>query len=284
MEMRPLGIPTIYCRCVQALISLVIDVQQEHKADGRSFAFRKNRNAQQAIDYIHKMASKNGYRYVLSVDIRKFFDSINHRWIYNNLINFNKIIWKILKAGIQEKNRIEYTKSGTPQGGITSPILANIALNGIEKLCLNLSGRIKNRTIPVRYADDLIILGKNLPSLENLLIKIKEFLAERGLVINEKKTSFGNIEEGFNWLGFTFREYPDNRISDKFGKKGKFIITPSKKSIAKLKETIKTVFKKYRSKSNYLLILKLNPILRGWANYYRCSSITKIFNSIGYFL
>lgn len=194
------------------------------------------------------------------------------------MFTHQKLLGRILKAGISENGKITKNTSGTPQGGTVSPILANIALNGIEDVLL------KGRCLPIRYADDLIVLGKNKSELSEIIPVVEEFIAERGLTLNKEKSTLSSISDGFNFLGFFFKEYSDGRKPGRLGKLGKFILTPKAIKVKLLRHRLKDIFKKHRRLPKYNLICKLNPILRGWANYFKYSSATVIFNSIGLYL
>lgn len=176
----------------------------ETSADKRSFGFRKARSVHDAAEYIRLMcASKYGKRYILEVDIRKFFDTINQQWLLDNTPMETRTLRKLLRAGVLDINCFTPGEQGVPQGEVLSPCLANFCLDGLEK-ALN----SKLNVYLVRYADDFVIAAER-NQLEEAKKIVERFLATRGLSINEDKTSIVTVEQGFDFLGFHFREYPD---------------------------------------------------------------------------
>lgn len=178
---------------------------------------------------------------------------------------------------------IKASVTGTPQGGPLSPVLANITLNGIEEI-----GTLKGKTALIRYADDILILARHKCSLEEVLPDLIKFLKIRGLSFNHNKTWKGEIQQGFEFLGFEFQEfkysakYPQSRKRP--GKNGHFLVQPSEKNIKKLKQNLRRIYKTHQNETSYKLIEKLNPILRGWSNYFKFGNTTKIFNKIGFYI
>lgn len=274
-EKRPLGIPTMYDRCVQALVLSAYEPIVETKADRLSFGFRKGRSIQDVATYIKLVCgSINGKRHILEVDIRKFFDSIDKQWMLNNLSVPSKYLKKLLDSGIMDNNTFLESESGVPQGGIISPTMANETLDGLEKSIKSLPN-----TLLIRYADDFIVAAKDKETLEKAKIYIKSFLYERKLEINETKTWTTTIEKGFDFVGFHFKEYFDKKYA-KGTKKGIFLVQPSTKSISNVKGKIKAAIQKYPNAKPRTLIMTLNSILRGWANNYRGCSTRKAFREI----
>jgi len=290
-SLRPLGIPTMADRAMQALWGFILDVYQESSANDRSFGFRKARNAGQAVSYIHSLCSRNRgtMRLVLKCDIEKFYDTINHDWILANIKAIPAhIMREWLKSGVIDNGKFFETEMGTPQGSIISPIISNLVLAGIEELIMTdyttKKGKRHLNVFPVRYADDLIVIGNDLKSMAVAKRRIEVFLKERGLKLNESKTEILKIEKGFDFLGFTFREYKDNWAKTEFGKKGAFLIHPSRKAIRTFKDKIKSIVKTNKNLKSFVLIGLLNPIIRGWINYFRAASITKIKRTLGKFI
>jgi RNA-directed DNA polymerase len=158
------------------------------------------------------------------------------------------------------------TETGVPQGGSISPTIFNIILNGIEEDILNEKG-----VFPIRFADDIIVFSDTIEKLEEVKNIISRFLKPRGLCLNEGKTKVGSIEQGVDFLGYNFREYPQKQLRSNakmLTKKGILLVKPSTHSIENFKNKINEVFKKYRRAKAYSLIIELNPIIRGWANYF----------------
>ena len=220
-DKRPLGIPTLFDRAVQALDPII-----ETHSDPRSYGFRKYRSVRDVATYIKLVCgSMYGKRHVLEIDIKQFFPSINHEWLLRNTPMDPKILREFLKAGLIEMSRFSETLEGVPQGGVISPTLSNSILNGLEKSIKDIPG-----TYLVRYADDFVILGDNKPNLQSAKLKIEKFLDLRNLTIHEDKSKFSTIEEGFDFLGYNFREYRDK--SRQTGrKKGIFLVQPCKKNV-----------------------------------------------------
>ena len=273
-KLRPLGIPTIRDRAMQALFLLALEPVAETQADKNSYGFRRYRCCADAIDQIYKcLRLKTSAQWVLEGDIKGCFDHICHEWLLLNVIIDAKMLRKWLGAGVIEKNVFHATKEGTPQGGIISPTLANITLDGMEALLAKYStrkenGKTVNRKVHlVRYADDFIITGESREVLEEIKADLILFLKERGLEISEEKTLITHIDDGFDFLGFNIRKY----------RNGKLLIKPSEKSLKKFVEATHEIIYSMRSRKQADVIEKLNRIIVGWTNYYRYVSSKKSF-------
>lgn len=275
---RPLGIPTMYDRAMQALYLMALEPVSETTADNCSYGFRPYRSCADAMErcFIH-LSRQNGATWILEGDIKGCFDHIRHEWLINNIPVDKVILKQWLYAGFIDNKTLFPTEEGTPQGGIISPVLANMTLDGLEnaihkalKIAPGRFGgikRIKHKVHLIRYADDFIITGDS-PDLlkEKVMPVVEEFLAERGLTLSQEKTKITSITDGFDFLGQNVRKY-----------KGTLLITPLKKGFQALCEKVKTVAKKNRSVSPEFLIVQLNPIIRGWCNFHRHVSSGKIF-------
>lgn len=208
-------------------------------------------------------------------DIKGCFDNISHQWLVENIPMEKRVLKQFLKAGFVFKKKLYPTSSGTPQGGIISPILANMTLNGIAKLLkekywTNSVGTVSrqyngNKIYAIFYADDFVITAINKETLVEIKDDIQEFLRKRGLELSEEKTLITHIDTGFDFLGWNFRKYNN-----------KLLITPSKKSLIKVSGKIRETIKRNRMQKQGILIRKLNAIIRGWCNYHRniCSKKT----------
>ncbi len=273
---RPLGIPTMYDRAMQALHMLSLDPVAEVVLDKNSFGFRKYRSTQDACEYLFKcLGRKDSAKWVLEGDIRGCFDNINHEWLLNNIPMYKRTLKQFLKSGYVYNKRLYQSEAGTPQGGIISPTLANLTLNGMaqcirEKYWRGHTGRIhqkfnKHRLNITIYADDFVITANNRQVLEEVKIIITAFLNARGLELSQEKTVITNIDQGFNFLGWHFRKY-----------QGKLIIKPSKESVKRLKIKIHEIVKTSMGMAEGVLIERLNPVIRGWCNYHNkvCSKET----------
>lgn len=278
-ELRPLGIPTVLDRAVQALYHLGIDPVVETRSDPNSFGFRKYRSTQDAITAIRSlMDKKSSPSWVLEADISKCFDKISHEFLMKHTpIRHKMVLEQWLKSGVMEQLNFMETDAGTPQGGIISPLLSNIALNGIEehiKKANPLSKGISPGVHVIRYADDMIITGKS----QEIVLKNKEllseFLKERGLELNEKKTLITHIKTGFDFLGFNIRRMKWNaKLNKDTDQETVLIIKPSIKGIKKLKGSINKII--VMNKPIRKIISELNPILRGWGEHKRISYHTQ---------
>ncbi len=265
---RPLGIPTMYDRAMQALYALALEPVAETTADTKSFGFRQERCCQDACEQIfNSLSRKVSPQWVLEGDIKGCFDHISHEWLIENIPMDKSILKQFLKAGFVFHGELFPTNEGTPQGGIISPILANMALDGMEKVLsdrfhTNRLGKVDfrfsnvNKVNLTRYADDFIVTAATKEIAEEAKELIREFLKTRGLELSEEKTLITHINDGFDFLGWTFRKF-----------KGKLIVKPSKKSVktfvGKLSDTILRYGKAWKQE---VLIEKLNQQIRGWTN------------------
>lgn len=254
-------------RAQQALHLMALDPIAESICDQNSYGFRKSRSTADALVQVFNVFSKkDSAQWVLEGDIKNCFDKISHKWIISNVSADKKMLIQWLKSGIVFNNEFYDTESGTPQGGIISPCLARLALNGLETLLQN---KFKRRTIQgtrvfpkvntVIYADDFIISGISKSMLEDEVIpEIIRFMKERGLQLSPEKTVITHIDEGFDFLGNNIRKY-----------KGKLLIKPSKKNIKTFLSGIRDVIKKNATSKQDVLIRILNAKIQGWANYHR---------------
>lgn len=274
-EMRPLGIPTMFDRAVQALYHLGVEPVVETRSDPNSFGFRKNRSTQDAITAIRSLLDKKTHpHWILEADIRKCFDRINHDFLMKHTPICHKMILKQwLKSGIMEELNFIAVDEGTPQGGIMSPTLCNVALNGIEEVIKKANPSIKGirpGVNVIRYVDDMIITGKTREiCLKNKKI-LSEFLIERGLELNEDKTLTTHIKTGFDFLGFNIkRMHWNSRFNNITDQETVLIIKPSEKGVKKLKAILRKILTKDKPLGR--IISEANPVLRGWGEHKRIS-------------
>jgi len=274
-KLRPLGIPTIADRCQQALHALALIPVAEVTADTNSYGFRPQRSCADAIaQCFNALCKRASPQWILEGDIKGCFDHISHEWMSKNICLDKVIMNKWLKAGFIETGKLFPTTAGTPQGGIVSPVMCNITLDGIERMLKNTSFRKRSGINFIRYADDFIVTGFTKEKLENeVKPAIAAFLKERGLELSQEKTKVTPITEGINFLGQNLRKYPSQG-------KLKLLIKPSEKNIHSFLEEIRKVFRKARSITQAGLIQQLNPKIRGWANYHRGVVSKAIFNKI----
>ena len=271
---RPLGIPTMLDRAMQALYKLVLDPIAETTGDPNSYGFRKERSPADAIGQCFQCyRQKTSPTAVYEGDIRGCFDNICHEWLLENIPMEKRILRQWLKAGYIDRNVYYDTEAGTPQGGIASPVLANMTLDGLEGAIAKQPHRGTKRQAKVhliRYADDFAITGNSQALLrEDIEPGVVAFMAERGLSLSAEKTKVTDIEAGFDFLGQNVRKH-----------KGKLIIKPSQRSIEAILTKIRRVIKANPCASAGHLIMLLNPLLRGWANYHRHVVSKKVFYKI----
>ncbi|MDQ3688396.1 MAG: group II intron reverse transcriptase/maturase [Acidobacteriota bacterium] len=279
-EMRPLSIPTMRDRAMQALYLLALDPIAETTGDKNSYGFRRDRCAADAIEQCFcALAKKASPQWILEGDIKSCFDRLSHEWLMTHVPTNKVVLRQWLTAGFLENSTLHSTQAGTPQGGIISPVLANFALDGLEtalranfpvKWRAGTRRGISPKVHLVRYADDFIITGSTRELLEDeVLPVVKNFLAERGLELSRAKTRLTHINEGFDFLGKNVRKYS-----------GKLLITPSKKSVKKLSSKVREVIGANKAASAGELIAYLSPLLKGWANYHRHVVSSKVFSKV----
>jgi len=264
-KLRPLSIPTLRDRAMQALHALALKPVAETVADRNSYGFREGRSCADAIGQCFcALAKSYAPVWVLEGDIKSCFDRISHAWLLQSIPMDKRMLRLWLQAGYWEKGRLFPTSEGTPQGGIISPLLANLTLDGMEQA---IRCRIKPRRDQVnfiRYADDFLVTARTKETLEQIVKPaVVAFLAERGLELSEQKTTLTHINAGFNFLGQNVRKY-----------KNKLVIKPAKDGLKALVQKSRECIKGMLGQKAETLIKKLNPILRGWANYHRfvCSA------------
>lgn len=294
-EQRPLGIPTIRDRARQTLVKLALEPQWEAMFEANSYGFRPARSAHDAMAAIHLNINKTP-KFVLDADIEKCFDKIDRNALINKLNApkpFERIITKWLKAGIMDNAKLLFPEAGVSQGSCLSPLLANVALHGLEQ-CASLGlTRCSNIQAPrlIRYADDMIVLHPELEVIKQVKDKLEAWLADMGLKFKASKTSITHTLDsyegrvGFDFLGFHVRQYHVGKHQAKVTRNGKkfpfvSIIKPSKDALRKHHLKLKAIIRRYRSRPVQDLIHALNPRIRGWANYYRHVASTRVFTRL----
>ncbi len=275
-KQRPLGIPAMKDRAMQALHLFALEPIAEIKADKNSYGFRTKRSCADAIEQCFAaLAKKRSARWILEGDIKSCFDTISHEWLSNNIPMDKKILCSWLKSGYMENKIFHCTEAGTPQGGIISPVLANMTLDGLEKLFLDKyikDNWNKQKVNFIRYADDFIVTGNSKEILEQeVKPMIESFLAERGLILSQEKTKITHIDEGFDFLGFNLRKYGD-----------KLLIKPAKKNVLGFLKNIGALIKIHKTSPTDALIRLLNSRIHGWANYYRHAISSDTFSYVDY--
>ena len=329
VDKRPLGIPTIADRATQALVKLALEPEWEAHFEPNSYGFRPGRSAHDAVEAIFNSISKS-QKWVLDADISKCFDKINHEQLLNKINTFptmRRVIKAWLKAGVMDSGQLFDTDKGTPQGGVISPLLANIALHGMEKLVKEYACSLKGEKSKnqqsislIRYADDFVILAPKAVQIIELQEKVEAWLAIMGLELSPNKTRISHTletpnsgykremrmhfsfdrnlaqthrnpetkfasEVGFDFLGFNVRQYEvgwNKSGKTTHGKKLGFktLIKPSQKAKKIHYDAIAEIIDAHKSAPIEALILKLNPLIRGWVNYYSTVVSKEIFSTL----
>jgi RNA-directed DNA polymerase len=277
---RPLGIPVIADRVQQMRVRTALEPEWEAYFEPKSYGFRPGRGCHDAIEAIFTTCrGDNLRRWVADCDLSQAFDRIDHTRLLDRLGAFpaREQIRGWLKAGVVEKGRYAPTEEGTPQGGTISPLLLNIALHGMEEAAgvrYHKNGKtVSGSPVLVRYADDFVALCHTREQAEQVLARLREWLTPRGLSINEGKTRVVSLDEGFDFLGFTVRRY-----TTRHG--GKLLIKPSKDAIKKAMRRLTAEVRSLRGANAAAMTARLNPVVRGWAAYYRPGVSSKAFSTL----
>jgi RNA-directed DNA polymerase len=325
-KMRPLGIPTIKDRAMQAATKQALEPYYEAKFEPNSYGFRPAMGCHDAIDKITNNLL-NKPKWVMDADITGCFDNIDHDYLVKQVDrHWRPIIKQWLKAGYIFNNEFKATKAGTPQGGTISPLLANIALDQMEtdliehlrgikgwkrkigttKECMNKNKKTgkeyrcrKNLKLElIRYADDFVVIHEDNEVISESKRYIQEWLKIRGLTLSEEKTKIVHSTECFDFLGHHFRHYP-SRIKGTYklkllnGSKAEqnrakatheFRAEPTKDAIKKHWRTVSDTIWRMKSATPERLIAKIQPMITGWANYYRASHSSEAFSKLDYLL
>ena len=269
-KLRPLSIPTMHDRAMQALHLLALNPVAEVRADPNSYGFRPARSTADALGQCFLVFSKKqSAGVVFDADIKSCFDRISHDWLIANIPMDKAILRKWLAAGYVEDKVLYPTTEGTPQGGIISPVLANLTLDGLERVACE-AAPSRSQVNVVRYADDFLVTARTPELLHQKIIPaIESFLAERGLEISKEKSRVTDTRAGFDFLGVTIRKFGD-----------KLLMKPSRKSVKAFLGGIRDEIKAHAGKSLRELLCLINPRIRGWANYYRHMVSSRIFTQV----
>jgi RNA-directed DNA polymerase len=281
---RPLGIPVIAERAHQARVVNALEPEWEARFEPRSYGFRPGRGCPDAIQAVYEVVKGRRPKrlWALDADLAGAFDRIGHDHILTMLGTFpaRGMVEQWLKAGVVEQGRLHRTEEGTPQGGVVSPVLLNVALHGMEKVAgaRYTTGKYAGRIVEgcpvlIRYADDFVALCHSRQEAFEVKARLADWLAPRGLAFNEDKTRVVTLDEGFDFLGFNVRRY-DNKP----------LIKPSKAAQRRIRERLRTEMRSLRGTNAQAVIKRLNPIIRGWAAYYRTQVSSEIFNSLDAYL
>jgi RNA-directed DNA polymerase len=278
---RGLGIPVIADRALQALAASALEPEWEARFEPRSYGFRPGRGCHDAIVAIHTSASRQDARrlWVLDADLEAAFDRLSHDHILRSLGAFpaRGLVRRWLRAGVMEDGRVTLTREGVPQGGVISPVIMNVALHGMEQAAgvRYWEGGATLRAVPgtpvlVRYADDLAVLCATRAQAEQVKERLSGWLEPRGLAFNEAKTRIVHLSQGFDFLGFSIRRYPN----------GKLLTKPSKEAMRRIRERLSAEAIAMRGANADALIARLNPIITGWAAYYRIGISKRAYGTL----
>jgi RNA-directed DNA polymerase len=279
---RPLGIPVIMDRCHQARVRHALEPEWEARFEPKSYGFRPGRGCHDAIEALYTtLKGKNKRAWILDADLAAAFDKIDHSRLLAAIGDFpaRAMIRDWLTAGVLEAGKgFAPTGEGTPQGGVISPLLMNVALHGLEEAAgvrYQAGPVTTGRTVPgtpvlVRYADDFVACCHTRQQAEQVKARIAAWLTPRGLAFNEDKTQIVHLTEGFDFLGFSVRRYPS----------GKLLTKPSRLAVKRLRERLAAETRALRGSNAKAVIARLNPIVRGWAAYYRTGTSARIFSSL----
>lgn len=266
-KLRSLGIPTIKDRVYQEIIRLALEPEWEAKFEPVSYGFRPSRRQHDAVRRIYYNIQNGNWCWIYEGDFKACFDTLSHEFILNQIRSFPhyNLIKRFLKAGYVDNGTFYQTKEGTPQGGLLSPLLANIALHGMEKVLGITYKEYTNQNVTkgkyrlTRYADDFLVFAKTREDIEKIPELLESYLDKRGLILSTEKTQITHLSKGFDFLGFNFKQDND----------GVSRIRPSKDSITKFKQEVDYIFKSTYGENVRTLISRLNPVIRGTANYWR---------------
>ena len=280
-KMRPLGIPVISDRCHQARVRNALEPEWEARFEPRSYGFRPGRGCHDAIESLfNTLRGKSRRVWILDADLAGAFDKISHEHLLGMLGGFpaKGMIAGWLKAGIFEAGKgFAPTGEGTPQGGTISPLLLNIALHGLEEAAGvryhtgNYSGTVRPGCPALtRYADDLVVCCHSGQQAEQVKAQLAEWLEPRGLAFNDAKTRIVPLSEGFDFLGFNLRRYPN----------GKLLIKPSAKAIKRFRDRLAKEFHALRGSNVAAVLATITPVIRGWVAYYRTVVSSGVFHAL----
>jgi RNA-directed DNA polymerase len=281
-KQRPLGIPVIVDRVLQARVKNALEPEWEARFEPKSYGFRPGRGCHDAVEAIYQVVKGRNprRRWILDADLAAAFDLIDHDHLLDSLGSFpaRGLIRDWLKAGVVDRGRFAPTEAGTPQGGLVSPVLLNVALHGMEKVAgvryfHRKRGGIETAPdcpVLIRYADDAVALCHSREQAEQVKARLAEWLALRGLVFNEDKTRIVHLDEGCDFLGFSVRRYHGKLV----------LIKPSRDAVRRIRRRLRTEMRTLRGGNAAAVLKKLTPIIRGWAAYYRTEVSSEVFSAL----
>jgi RNA-directed DNA polymerase len=284
-KQRPLGIPVVMDRCHQARVKNALEPEWEARFEPRSYGFRPGRACQDAAEVLHTALNSRSTRvWVLDADLTAAFDKISHSFLLAQLGSFpaRDMIERWLRAGVFEAGKgFAPTEEGTPQGGVISPLLLNVALHGLEEAAgvryrggVNAGKTREDTPVLVRYADDFVVCCHTRQQAEGVRERLAGWLAGRGLSLNEDKTHVVPLTRGFDFLGWTFRRYPS----------GKLLITPSKAAVRRHRQRLATEMRRLRGSNARAVTATFNPVIKGWTAYHRSMYCQREFSRLSNYM
>lgn len=284
-KQRPLGIPVLRDRVQQARVANALEPEWEARFEPRSYGFRPGRGCQDAIEAIYwtLKGHRSKRQWILDADLSAAFDRIDHDRLLDHLGTFpaRGMVARWLVAGVIENGRFTPTEEGTPQGGVISPMLLNIAMHGMEQAAgvtyarRDPKGAHVKRDSPVlvRYADDFVVICHTKDQATQVRHRLAGWLAPRGLAFNEDKTQIVHVDRGFDFLGCNIRRYD-----------GKLLIKPSQAAVRRIRSRLAAEVCSLQGANAVAVIRRLNPIIRGWAGYYRSVVSKEVFSALDHYL
>jgi len=279
---RGLGIPVIADRALQALTAAALEPEWEARFESRSYGFRPGRSCQDAMQaaFVTARGKTCKRRWALDADLAAAFDRIDHSHLLGQLGLFpaRGLVAAWLKAGVIDRGRFAPTEQGCPQGGVISPVLMNVVLHGMEEAAgvryhpgghRDAGTAVPGSPVLIRYADDALALCHSREQAEQVKARLAVWLAPRGLAFNEDKTRVVHLDDGVDFLGFNVRRYH-----------GKLLIKPSKAAVKRIKARLTAEMKALRGHNAQMVLIRLNPIIRGWSAYYRHCVSSKVFDEL----
>jgi len=286
---RPLGIPVLSDRAQQARVKNALEPEWEARFEPRSYGFRPGRGCHDAIEIIFKTLCGNRQRgWILDADLAGAFDRIDHDHLLRSLGSFPalRMIREWLKAGVIESGEFTPTDEGTPQGGVISPVLLNVALHGMEQAAgvryrISVRGDVATVAgcpVLVRYADDYVAMCHTREQAEKVKADLADWLRPRGLAFNEDKTRIVHVKDGFSFLGFDIRRHIDRQGS------AKLLIKPSKESVQRLRKRLRADVRSMHGANAAAVVFRLNPVVRGWSAFYRSVVSSRVFTGLDHYV
>jgi RNA-directed DNA polymerase len=285
-RLRPLGIVSVRDRALQAMVKNALEPAWEARFEAASYGFRPGRSCHDAMQKIYLLANGRSTKpWILDADIREAFDNLCRTFLLDAIgpVPGRELIKQWLYAGYLEDGTVQDTPAGTPQGAVLSPLMLNVGLHGMEEALsvkYDRRGQIRGPRALVRYADDVVVFCRSKEDAERARDDLQFWLAPRGLTLSAEKTRIVHITEGFDFLGFTVRQYPVTTTRSGY----KLLIKPSRESVRRIKARLREEWLGLRGSNVEAITKRLNPIIRGWATYFRRQVSAEVFGDLDNFM